>query len=177
MLIFIALGKVHTSGPVIVTTEEHGTNWSVLWLNKMTNAVTKITRLNPNEYVIENTTPRTPTVTYEHTITKEACLTFFINADTERLSEEHIKKARKEVIDFIKSVEKLSKLELNLKDSSRNRQRKALNKPVLIGKNKELKGIMLGLNWAATQAKVAILGESGLPIRIVEMPTTLVWLP
>lgn len=177
MLIFIALGKVHTSGPVTVTTEKNGTNWSVLWLNKMTNAVTKLTRLNPNEYVIENTTPRTPTVTYEHTITKEACLTFFINADTERLSEDRIKKARNEVVDFIKSVENLSKLEIDIKDSARNRHRKALNKPVLVGKNKELKGIMLGLNWSATQAKVAILGASGLPVRVVELPTTFVWLP
>lgn len=177
MLKLICLSKDYNAGPIVINTNTTTAGWNVSWLNRMTNAVTKLTRLNKDEYVVENKTPRTPSVTYEHTLLKEACLTFFINADCQRVAPEIVVKSREAASDFIKEKENLKVLNFNIRPSSRVRQRKAMNKPVLIGKNKERSGILLGLDWSAEKAKVAVLDSAGALLRVVEIPTSLVWLP
>lgn len=189
MRIFISLNNAdviqktresQTSGPIVLTTEteraDTGTNYSISWLNKMTNIETRLVKLGKDSYIVENKAPKTPAVVYSYTDLRDAVMTYFVNIDLSRLSETLSDKLKKIVGEKVKLYENVRSLQVNLRPTIR-KEHKALNKPVLVGARKDQRGIMVGINWSGSRAKVALLDAKGHPTRIVELDTELIWLP
>lgn len=150
--------------------------FAVTWVNKMSNITTKLTKIGTSSYVVENVSPRTPQATFTYNDLREAVTSFFINCDATRISGEHILESRKLTAESVKQFENKRTLNLSIKNITFTKEHKALHKPVLIGSNREQQGIMIGINWSGTRAKVALYDDNNLPTRIVELDTSLIWI-
>lgn len=185
MLVFISLAATanaalrrETYGPVQIEIkfDKVGNVYSLTWTNKMTNVQTKLIKLGKDAFMVENKAPKTPLVSYPYKDVREACMTFFMNADIRRLKEDLVFTCRKFVADQVKAFEGKKMLNINVKNITYAREHRAMNTPVLVGPNREQQGIMVGLNWAGTRAKVAMFDENNMPTRVVEFDTSLVWI-
>lgn len=167
-------------GPITFTvvTERTSTEtaYSITWLNKMTNIETRFIKLGKDSYVIESKAPKTPLITYTYTELRDAAMTFFVNIDTSRLSETLEQKLKRTAADKIKMYENKRTLNINMKPTIR-REHKALYCPVLVGAKQDIRGIMVGINWAGSRAKVAILDKNGHTVKVIELETELLWIP
>lgn len=182
ILISLSRGSVieeKSFGPAKVVSERtlESNLYTVTWLNKMTNNIVRFIKASSNDFVIEIKNVRAPAITYQYTDLRDALMTFLVNLDLSRMSETLLDKCKKFVGDLVKGFEKRRTLNINLKETYK-REHKALNTPVLIGNQRDQKGIMIGINWAGSRAKVALLDESGEPTgKIVELDTKVLWLP
>lgn len=165
-------------GPVTLEVKYNGASDTYIftWWNKMSNISTKLTKIGDASYVVENVSPRTPQATFTHKDLREAVMGFFVNCDQTKLSDERVLDARRLIADIVKQIENKRTLNLSIKNITFNKEHKALHKPVLVGANRDQAGIMIGINWAGTRAKVALYDDHNLPTRIVEMETSMIWI-
>lgn len=165
-------------GPASLDIKFNGASetYSITWVNKMSNITTKLTKIGESSYVVENVSPRTPQATFTHKDVREAVMGFFVNCDQQRIPNDRVLESRKLVADVVKQIENKRTLNLSIKNITFNKEHKALHKPVLVGANRDQQGIMIGINWAGTRAKVALYDDHNLPTRIVEMETSLIWI-
>lgn len=187
MQIFISLAAANPTKKSFTRTESYGPanlelkfdgaseTYSVTWVNKMSNITTKLTKIGDSSYVVENVSPRTPQATFTYKEIRESVMAFFINCDLTRISNENVTESRRTIGDLVKQVENKRTLNLSIKNITFNKEHKAMHKPVLVGANREQEGIMVGINWSGTRAKVALYDDHNLPTRIVEMDTSLIW--